>query len=101
MKINKLVYVFIFLLLSSISMIANEKELKIENNNTIDFSELEFSEQGYIEDIYFAQATCKEKRDGVTYSTTVGCFLCGEERSQARCEKVLSKKIDRLNPQRL
>jgi hypothetical protein len=100
MKKNKIVFLFTFLLLSSISIIANDKELTNEKSNTIDFSELEFSEQGNLEKIYYAQGTCSEVRDGVTYSTTVGCFLCGEERAKARCEKVLARRIDRLDPDR-
>lgn len=101
MKKNKIVFLFTLLLLSSISTTANDKALIIEKNNTVDFSALEFSKQGEIEEIYYAQATCSEIRDGVTYSTTVGCFLCGEERAQARCEKVLSRRVDRLDPDRL
>lgn len=100
MKKNKLVFLFTLLVLSLSTITANEKGLINEKNNKINFSALEFNEQGDLEMIYYAQATCKEVRDGVTYSTTVGCFLCGEERAKDRCEKILSRKIDRLDPDR-
>ncbi|WP_299130902.1 hypothetical protein [uncultured Winogradskyella sp.] len=79
-------------------MNAMENKSFNENIDIIDLSDIEFSVDGDIKAVDFATATCSEIRDGIRYTTTVGCFLCGEERAQERCQRVLSRRLDELDP---
>ncbi len=82
-------------LMSFTSIESNDIKEKV---NIINYSTLDFNKIGGIETLDFATATCSEIRGGIKYTTTVGCFLCGEERAADRCERVLSRRLDELNP---
>lgn len=96
MKNLKLIYLLVcFFTLASFKSKASED---LTGKNLINFTNLEFTSNGDLQTVDFVDATCYEIRDGVRFSITVGCFLCSEERAVARCERVLSRRLDRLDP---
>ena len=97
MKILKPILVFICFL-SLITVTAGNESDSVKNSRIINYSNLEFTFEGDLESVVFSSATCSEIRGGVKFTTTVNCFLCGEGRSQARCQRVLSRRLNSLNP---
>lgn len=96
MKKNLFSYVFIFVSLFSFG---NEKEIKlIDKVKEIQVSSFIFDINGEVLDFEFAQAFCTETRDGVTYVADVGCFLCSPSKAKERCARVLTRRIDDVNP---
>lgn len=77
--------------------------VKIDSPNpkvkVVQLSNLDFDTDGILLNEDFATAFCTETRNGVTYSITVGCFLCSPQRAAARCASVLSRRIDEVNPE--
>ncbi|WP_299015721.1 hypothetical protein [uncultured Polaribacter sp.] len=95
---KKIIFSFIFLLVASVTL-GNEKEIKPTNKvKEIKVSSFDFDINGEILNFDFARAFCTETRDGVTYEANVGCFLCSPSKAKQRCARVLSRRIDDINP---
>ncbi|WP_299130904.1 hypothetical protein [uncultured Winogradskyella sp.] len=77
----------------------NNHNTSTYETNTVDVSSLDFDVDGNIVNFDFATAFCTETRNDVTYTATVGCFLCSPQRAQERCARVLSRRIDAVNPE--
>lgn len=95
---KNIIFSFIFLLFASVTF-GNEKEIKPSNKvKEIKVSSFDFDINGEILNFAFARAFCTETRDGVTYIADVGCFLCSPSKAKQRCARVLSSRIDDVNP---
>ncbi|WP_417859671.1 hypothetical protein [Winogradskyella sediminis] len=83
------------------SYAAEKTESSNDKENVLELTNLEFNINGDIIDFDFARAFCTETRGSVTYEAEVGCFLCNPQQATDRCARVLSRRIDRVNPEEI
>ena len=86
----------LLILFCSFSLVYGKNNSSKMQATVIDVSSLNFDSEGQILDYEFRRTSCSETRNGVTFTASVGCFLCGEERTLARCQRVLSQRLDNI-----
>lgn|GEM_PF-3557001 len=74
------------------------KEAEVKIDVVVDINDIEFSILGDIVSYDFNSAFCTETRNGITYSTTVSCFWCSDDRSAEKCARILAGRLDDLRP---